>query len=1305
MLVLFWSFCNYAQSSNQNYIKTTSYKVPILVNNDNSTSQVANVVVSYFDGLGRPSQIINVNSTELSKSFIKHIEYDAYGREATSFLPYPGLNGSDEFDENALQNTLEYPQYYNQSPMSVSKFENFPGGKIVQQSAPGISWSEAENHLIRTDYLLNTPEDNVYDFNNIRTYNTANRIYTNALSVSRIISPNRLKKTVVKNENWTSGLANTTEQYEDFFGQTLLKRTYNNNTKHDTYYVFDSVGNLIYVIPPLAVDNGISSTSQTVPYLYTKNIDYEQVFVREDGSPITSGGGGIVVKIINGFLKIEISAGFAGSAVFNTNASFPLDAIHPIPDIVVGNLALFYNSNLQYKVVIENNSLKFLDLTPSTPPTPFTSSSFNPGFVQIQLPSDFLTTTQVVTSFNLNQVQELIYQYRYDQRNRIVEKKLPGKLWEFICYDKLDRVVATGPVISPDNPNETGVLYTKYDAFNRTILTGYARLNNQTRTQIQAFYDSATVLNESKSATTNTINDVQVAYTNNLEHNPDMKVFTVNYYDDYNFPRALLDFSSTLVTNITYNNTSLKPKGLATGTWVRVLNNATRPEGETTTFFYDDKARLVKTHKENYLGGQTISESLLDFTGKVLKKLTLHRRDNQSGIETRIDEQFEYSPQDRLLTHLHRVNGGNWEVLSNNTYDELGQLISKKVGKQDPTGASFLQKVDYTYNIRGWLTNINNVADTADEVTDLFAFKINYNTREQSIPGVENLYNGNISETYWRTESDGFTRMYGYQYDDLNRLLKGNYRKLGYSVTGNYDETLSYDKHGNITSLQRNGFADADFGTSVEIDNLVYAYDGNQLRNVVDMSNSLNGFRDNVNNGDGDYTYDVYGNMTRDNNKRIANIDYNHLNLPTVINFQNNGGRIRYTYDALGVKVRKEVDDVNGTTTTDYLDGFQYKNGELQFFPTPEGYVQFISNKFFYVYNYTDHLGNVRMSYTDNGTEAKILEENHYYPFGLKHENYASERFERVKETNGELFVIQPTERREWQYKFQGQERQDELNLNWDSFKWRNYDYAIGRFMSIDLLAEKYSYQSPYNFCENRVLEARELEGLEAFFIHGTESSPNRWTEKSVKTIMQLTNNKTSNTGFSWENRSGITNNSHDRYEAAKSLVDYIMANRVKGEGITLIGHSHGGNVAIQAAKMFYEKTGERIDIIAIATPAYNTPKDSKPFMEDPNTQLGHKAIDNFLSLFNTIDGVQGGLAGSNYFNELGGDGTYTRNAGIIDVSNFYSWYEFLDAHSFDVEHPSTIQDAIDKGNIKRPEYPGSAGSADDPKNRKKTKE
>ncbi|WP_298341153.1 hypothetical protein [uncultured Algibacter sp.] len=63
---------------------------------------------------------------------------------------------------------------------------------------------------------------------------------------------------------------------------------------------------------------------------------------------------------------------------------------------------------------------------------------------------------------------------------------------------------------------------------------------------------------------------------------------------------------------------------------------------------------------------------------------------------------------------------------------------------------------------------------------------------------------------------------------------------------------------------------------------------------------------------------------------------------------------------------------------------------------------------------------------------------------------------------------------------FKGQERNDELGLNWLSFKWRNHDPAIGRFMSIDPLAEKFFYNSPYAFSENKVTSHFELEGLEA---------------------------------------------------------------------------------------------------------------------------------------------------------------------------------------------------------------------------------
>ena len=42
-------------------------------------------------------------------------------------------------------------------------------------------------------------------------------------------------------------------------------------------------------------------------------------------------------------------------------------------------------------------------------------------------------------------LEGLCYQYKYDYRNRVAAKKLPGKQWEFIVYDKQSQPVATGP--------------------------------------------------------------------------------------------------------------------------------------------------------------------------------------------------------------------------------------------------------------------------------------------------------------------------------------------------------------------------------------------------------------------------------------------------------------------------------------------------------------------------------------------------------------------------------------------------------------------------------------------------------------------------------------------------------------------------------------------------------------------------------------------------------------------------------------------------------------------------------------------
>ena len=203
--------------------------------------------------------------------------------------------------------------------------------------------------------------------------------------------------------------------------------------------------------------------------------------------------------------------------------------------------------------------------------------------------------------------------------------------------------------------------------------------------------------------------------------------------------------------------------------------------------------------------------------------------------------------------------------------------------------------------------------------------------------------------------------------------------------------------------------------------------------------------------------------------------------------------KINYLYNALGQKVEKKITNNLTETTTNYQGMFHYENQVLKFIGTSEGYVNVTSGRrtengpsyiFSYIYNYTDHLGNIRVSYTNNGINAAIIEENHYYPFGLKHKKYGSVDKDLVC-VNEDCYeigidVVPPQARKTYQYKYQGQELQDELGLNWYSYKWRNYDPAIARFMSIDPLAEEYEDYTTYQFSSNQPVHAIELEGLES---------------------------------------------------------------------------------------------------------------------------------------------------------------------------------------------------------------------------------
>ena len=151
--------------------------------------------------------------------------------------------------------------------------------------------------------------------------------------------------------------------------------------------------------------------------------------------------------------------------------------------------------------------------------------------------------------------------------------------------------------------------------------------------------------------------------------------------------------------------------------------------------------------------------------------------------------------------------------------------------------------------------------------------------------------------------------------------------------------------------------------------------------------------------------------------------------------------------------------------TTDYLDGFQYETLTpstnsypiLKFVPTAEGYFNFENNK--YIYNYVDHLGNVRLSYFNNGSSIEVLEENNYYPFGLKHEGYNA-------------LAGNPA----YQYKYNGKELQETGMYDYGA---RFYMPDIGRWGVVDPLAEKMTRHSPYNYAFSNPINFMDPDGRE----------------------------------------------------------------------------------------------------------------------------------------------------------------------------------------------------------------------------------
>ena len=582
---------------------------------------------------------------------------------------------------------------------------------------------------------------------------------------------------------------------------------------------------------------------------------------------------------------------------------------------------------------------------------------------------------------------EQCFRYEYDQRQRMVKKKVPGAGEVYMVYDTRDRLIMTQDA-NMRIPNNW--LVTKYDALNRPTETGMWTDPNGSSTTLSTYLSNAYNSNDNSYPATNTSNYEQLSVTHYDDYAGLPAGLTATFNTSYNAN----NFATTDNINWPYPQMpapSNATKGMVTWSQTKVLGTAN--QFLSTVVFYDDKGRAIQTQSINTTGGTDINTTQFTWAGQPLVMVQRQQLNSTTNPQEHIIiSKMGYDSLGRLLytkkAISSTINGvavskGEQEI-ARNQYDKLGQLKNKKLAPAYNSNAG-LETLNYDYNIRGWLLGMNRdfAKDTIAATSNYFGFDLGYDKANNNLINGQTYtnpqYNGNIEGMVWKSKGDKEKRKYDFTYDNANRLLAADFNQytggafnksaqVDFSVKmgdgtllpdGTVDYTKAYDANGNIQQMQQLGLK---INVSSLIDNLKYTYrsNSNQLLSVTDFNNDvatkLGDFKTaNTHpnyvaktaltptssqasfNAIIDYVYDVNGNLNLDNNKAIGSLSYNYLNLPNNITVTGKG-TITYTYDAGGNKLKKITienpvpanNNKTITTTTNYINGLVYETKTIR---------------------------------------------------------------------------------------------------------------------------------------------------------------------------------------------------------------------------------------------------------------------------------------------------------------------------------------------------------------------------------------
>ena len=937
-----------------------------------------------------------------------------------------------------------------------------------------------------------------------------------------------------------------------------------------------------------------------------------------------------------------------------------------------GSLSTYYAAGLLYKRTMTdadgNQTIGFMDklgrsiLSRSADPTGTQKADTyslydNKGRIIHTLPPQTTITTS-----------DLIYSYRYDAADNLTDLKQPDADWVKIWYNNKDL-----PALYQDGNMRVGTqkfLATNYDAYGREINTGFVGSIPSNLGSI-GFGSTEDVMSELIYGTTTETDPIrkvsllQSRYKKlTFDGNNDETEGTNFYYDQYG--RISHTLSSYGRFNYDYVN------------GINEEEPADFPE--RLDFAYDMRDNLLSQKHTHYLSASA--------TGKSFFK-----------------HSWTYDTWGRMTDYyLNPTNSvDNGQHISHYDYDLRSRLTQRNLGKQG--SSNWLQSLDYTYNELDWLTAINtqgssglgvtqnmneplgiptpgfNPASADPDNNDLFFLELKYHDpyANLDVPAISRK-SGDISQVWWRARGRN-REGYGLTYDYLGRMTKAQHVRLadgsssttpGARIINNYSEQLEYaDQRGNIARILRYGMnytSGTQAGSGV-IDDLQFITEPGRNRiqrineQATDLVFKLKGFRPkteangSTSTGGIDYGYDANGNQTSDPHKGITSIQYNYLNLPVLISYAD-GRKIEQRYDAAGTLIFRWM---TGDATTPannyfqtYIYGIEYRFGVMESVAHQEGRLFNTVNSnsgasWRYEYSISDHLGNTRLTFADKTPDGiikvedgEVLEEAHYYPFGLAMEgpwmNDAAALDNR--------------------YKFNGIERVQDFGLNVDMAMYRAYDPAIGRWWQADPIAKAWEnpyaamYNNPMNWSDFLGADPSKSDTLPTAEVTGKRTPPKSPLfivdqSKSNNAQQPQSQNSSNNAPVSDQTRSNWYQNS----KTSETVSNFINTNYVTVGTIDALGANGAGQISKYVLGRGFSGPnsniyGDKLNQLQINSLRFRTP-------------LGTIKGNNVVRLSKTIKVVGAGAAVFGYLSVVNSfaKGDITPERGLVDLSVItYSW-------------------------------------------------